>query len=125
MSPDIVAPIIAVVAVAGVILRPFGWPEFLWALAGAAALLVLGVLSPAETLGAAAKGDDVYLFLTGMMLLSELARQQCVFDYLAVVATRIVSGLGAFGRSLTPFSSHPNVQASSGVEHPSLNERTI
>jgi arsenical pump membrane protein len=92
LSPDIVAPIIAVVAVAGVVLRPFGWPEFLWALAGAAALLVLGVLSPAETLGAAAKGDDVYLFLTGMMLLSELARQQGVFDYLAVVATRRAGG---------------------------------
>jgi arsenical pump membrane protein len=92
LSPEIVAPIVAVVAVAGVILRPFGWPEFLWALAGALVLVILGVLSPADAIAAAAKGDDVYLFLTGMMLLSELARQQGVFDFLAVIATRRAGG---------------------------------
>jgi arsenical pump membrane protein len=92
LSPDVVAPIVAVIAVAGVILRPFGWPEFVWALAGALVLVGLGVLSPAAAVAAAAKGDDVYLFLIGMMLLSELARQQGVFDYLAVIATRRAGG---------------------------------
>jgi arsenical pump membrane protein len=92
LSPDIVAPVVAVVAVAGVILRPFDWPEFFWALTGALVLVVLGVLSPADAVAAAAKGDDVYLFLTGMMLLSELARQQGVFAYLAGVATRRAGG---------------------------------
>jgi arsenical pump membrane protein len=92
LSPEIVAPSVAVVAVAGVIARPFDWPEYLWALAGALVLVIVGVLSPADAVAAAAKGDDVYLFLTGMMLLSELARQQGVFDYLAVIATRRAGG---------------------------------
>jgi arsenical pump membrane protein len=92
LSPDFVAPIVALAAVAGILLRPLDWPEFVWALVGTALLVLLGVLSPFDALAAAEKGDDVYLFLTGMMLLSELARQQGVFDYLAVVATRRAGG---------------------------------
>ena len=41
---------------------------------------------------AVARGSDVYLFLIGMMLLSELAREQGVFDWLASVAVRHASG---------------------------------
>jgi arsenical pump membrane protein len=37
---------IAAVATAGVIIRPFAWPEFIWAVTGAVLLLVLGLLSP-------------------------------------------------------------------------------
>jgi len=77
---------IAAVATAGVIVRPFAWPEFVWAVTGAALLLVLGLLSPAEALTGLAKGTDVYLFLTGMMLLAELARQEGLFDWLAARA---------------------------------------
>jgi arsenical pump membrane protein len=36
---------------------------------------------------AVAKGNDVYLFLIGMMLLSELAREQGVFDWVASVGS--------------------------------------
>ena len=41
---------------------------------------------------AVAKGSDVYLFLIGMMLLSELAREQGVFDWVASVAVRGANG---------------------------------
>ena len=41
---------------------------------------------------AVAKGSDVYLFLIGMMLLSELAREQGVFDWVASVAVRGAKG---------------------------------
>ena len=41
---------------------------------------------------AIAKGLDVYLFLTGMMLLSELARRQGVFDWLASLAVKAAKG---------------------------------
>jgi len=41
---------------------------------------------------AVAKGSDVYLFLIGMMLLSELAREQGVFDWVASVALRGANG---------------------------------
>ena len=83
---------IAGLATAGVITRPFAWPEFVWAVAGAGLLLVLGLLSPAEAWSGVAKGSDVYLFLTGMMLLSELARQEGLFDWLAARAARLAAG---------------------------------
>ena len=83
---------IAAAATAGVITRPFSWPEFIWAVAGAGLLVVLGLLSPADAWSGAAKGTDVYLFLTGMMLLSELARQEGLFDWLAARAARMARG---------------------------------
>jgi arsenical pump membrane protein len=83
---------IALLATAGVILRPFSWPEWIWACLGAALLVGLGLLSPAEALAGIGKGTDVYLFLTGMMLLSELARREGLFDWLAARAVRMAKG---------------------------------
>lgn len=101
-------------ATAGVIVRPFAWPEFVWAVGGAVLLVVLGLLSPAEALSGAAKGTDVYLFLTGMMLLSELARQEGLFDWLAAravqgakgSATRLFGLIFAVGAVVTVFLSN-------------------
>jgi arsenical pump membrane protein len=39
-----------------------------------------------------ARGTDVYLFLVGMMLLAELARQEGLFDWLAAKAARSAKG---------------------------------
>ena len=83
---------IAAVATAGVIFRPFVWPEFIWALAGSALLVGLGLLPVSDALTGAAKGTDVYLFLIGMMLLAELARQEGLFDWLAAEAARHARG---------------------------------
>jgi arsenical pump membrane protein len=83
---------IAGLATAGVITRPFSWPEFVWAVAGAGLLLLLGLLTPAEAWSGVAKGTDVYLFLTGMMLLSELARQEGLFDWMAARAAAMAKG---------------------------------
>ena len=83
---------IAALATAGVIVRPFAWPEFIWAAGGAALLVLLRLLSPAEALAGIAKGSDVYLFLVGMMLLAELARQEGLFDWLAAKAARAAHG---------------------------------
>ena len=83
---------IAGLATAGVITRPFSWPEFIWAIAGAALLVLLGLLSPGEAWSGVARGTDVYLFLTGMMLLSELARQEGLFDWLAAQAAVLARG---------------------------------
>lgn len=84
--------IISVLAIGLVIARPFKVPEFVWALGGAALLLVFGLLSPAEGLAGVAKGLDVYLFLTGMMLLAEIAREEKLFDWLAAHATKLAKG---------------------------------
>jgi arsenical pump membrane protein len=68
------------------LLRPRNVPEVYWVGAGAL-LLVLTRLIPLSLAGRAiAKGTDVYLFLAGMMLLSELARANGLFDWIASVA---------------------------------------
>ena len=83
---------IAALATAGVILRPWRLAEAIWAVAGAAALVLFGLLPWADALRAVGQGTDVYLFLIGMMLLAELARQEGLFDWLAAYATRHARG---------------------------------
>ena len=74
------------------LLRPRGIAEVYW-IGGGALLLVLLRLVPLGLAGRAiAAGSDVYLFLTGMMLLSELARFYGVFDWLATVAVEHARG---------------------------------
>ena len=105
---------IAGLATAGVIVRPFCWPEFIWAVGGAALLVALGLLSAFDALSGITKGTDVYLFLTGMMLLSELARQEGLFDWLAAwaaglakgSATRLFTLVFAVGTIVTVFLSN-------------------
>ncbi|HEY9023876.1 MAG TPA: arsenic transporter [Burkholderiaceae bacterium] len=83
---------IAAAATACVIVRPGKWPEAVWAVGGAFALLACGLLSPSSALHAVLEGTDVYLFLIGMMLLSELARREGLFDTLAGWAVRHAGG---------------------------------
>jgi arsenical pump membrane protein len=83
---------IAALATAGVILRPFRWPEAIWAVAGAALLVLSGLMSWRTALLAVGKGSEVYLFLTGMMLLSEVARREGLFDWLAAYAVKAARG---------------------------------
>ena len=83
---------IAALATAAVIVRPGRLPEAVWAVAGALALLLCGLLSLPGALQAVVDGADVYLFLTGMMLLSELARREGLFDTLAGWAVRHAGG---------------------------------
>jgi arsenical pump membrane protein len=83
---------IAGAAIAGVLFRPKEWPEAVWACLGAALLIVFRLLSLAQAWTAVKKGTDVYLFLTGMMLLAELARREGVFDWLASLAVSAAHG---------------------------------
>ena len=83
---------IAGFATLGVIVRPFRMPEYVWAVIGAGILVVFGLLPWCDALAAAGKGTDVYLFLVGMMLLSEVARLEGLFDWLATHAVRHAQG---------------------------------
>jgi arsenical pump membrane protein len=83
---------IAALATLGVIARPWNLPEFIWAIAGAALLVVFNLLPWPDALAAAGKGTDVYFFLIGMMLLAEVARQEGLFDWLAAQAVRQAEG---------------------------------
>ncbi|MDE2296375.1 MAG: arsenic transporter [Gammaproteobacteria bacterium] len=90
-SPDLVW-LIAGGAILGIVLRPWRIPEALWASLGAGAALALSLISWREALAAVREGTDVYLFLTGMMLLAELARREGLFAWTAALATRIARG---------------------------------
>ena len=88
----VVLPLIVAGSIALMLTRPRGIPEVWW-ISGGALLLIVLRLVPLELAGQAiAKGSDVYLFLIGMMLLSELAREQGVFDWVASVAVRGADG---------------------------------
>jgi arsenical pump membrane protein len=63
-----------------------------WACIGAFVLVISGLIPISLAGHAVAKGTDVYLFLTGMMLLSELARREGVFDWLAWLAVAAAKG---------------------------------
>jgi arsenical pump membrane protein len=79
-------------AIAGVLFRPKQWQEAVWACLGAAILVLSGLIPPSAAASAIARGTDVYLFLTGMMLLADLARHEGVFDWMAGIAARAAKG---------------------------------
>ena len=84
--------IIVAVSIVLMLIRPRGIPEVYW-IGGGALLLVLLRLVPLRLAGkAVVEGSDVYLFLIGMMLLSELAREHGVFDWLSSAAIRSANG---------------------------------
>jgi arsenical pump membrane protein len=84
--------IICFLSLLGMLTRPRGIGEAWW-VGGGALLLVLGrLLSLPQAGHAVAEGFDVYLFLTGMMILSELAREKGVFDWIAGLAAHHAGG---------------------------------
>jgi arsenical pump membrane protein len=88
----ILLPSIVALSILLMLIRPRGIPEVWWIGGGVLPLVALRLV-PLTLVGkAVAEGTDVYLFLIGMMLLSELAREQGVFDWVASVAVRGAHG---------------------------------
>lgn len=88
MHAHLLLPTIVALSILLMLIRPRGIAEVYW-VGGGALLLVLLRLVPIKLAGrAVAEGLNVYLFLIGMMLLSELARRHGVFDWLSSVAVR-------------------------------------
>ena len=87
--------LVAGTATAGVIFRPFGLREAIFAVAGALVLVLAGLVDLEAAKAAIARGTEVYLFLAGMMVLAELARREKVFDWTAAHAARLAGGSGA------------------------------
>jgi arsenical pump membrane protein len=84
--------IIAAASIALMLFRPFRFPEVVWTSAGALLLCLLHLI-PWKLAGyAVIEGADVYFFLAGMMLLSELAKVHGVFDWLADGAVKLAAG---------------------------------
>ena len=84
--------LIAAATILLILIRPFGWREAWWAALGALLLVVCRLISLRDAIAAAGKGNEVYLFLVGMMIVSELARREGVFDWLARQAVRAARG---------------------------------
>ncbi len=113
-SAHLVLILVVVASIVLMLVRPRGVAEVYWIGAGALLLVVLGLVPLGLAGRAIAAGTDVYLFLTGMMLLSELARFYGVFDWLADVAvehargsrTRLFTLIYAVGTVVTIFMSN-------------------
>jgi arsenical pump membrane protein len=84
--------IISLAGIALMLVRPRGLAEYIWVGSGALLLLALRLISPATALDAIRQGLDVCLFLAGMMILAELAREEGVFDWLADIAAHHARG---------------------------------
>ena len=83
---------ISILSIAGVIIRPYKIKEPVWPIAGAVLLLIAGLITKYEVWMGIIKGKEVYLFLTGMMLLAETARESGLFSWLAAYATILAKG---------------------------------
>ena len=85
-------PAIVGVSILLMLIRPKGIPEVYWVGGGALSLVALRLIPLKLASKAVAEGADVYLFLVGMMLLSELARDTGVFHWISALAVRCANG---------------------------------
>jgi arsenical pump membrane protein len=92
MVESVLIWVVSLLSIAGVILRPFKANEAIWAVTGAVLLVLLQLISLADVWSGVNKGTDVYLFLFGMMLLAEVAREERLFDWLAARAVVLARG---------------------------------
>jgi len=83
---------IVAASIALMLIRPRGIAEVYWVGGGALLLVGLRLIPLRLAARAIAEGSDVYLFLIGMMLLSELAREHGVFDWVANQAVHHARG---------------------------------
>jgi arsenical pump membrane protein len=77
---------ISLASILCMLLRPRKLAEAWWVCGGAALLVLLGLVPVRRAVHAIWEGLDVYLFLIGMMILAEMAREERVFDWAAGIA---------------------------------------
>lgn len=78
--------IISVASIVCMLVRPLKIAEAYWACGGALLLIVTRLIPTQAATGAIKQGWNVYLFLGGMMVLAEIAREEGVFDWMAAAA---------------------------------------
>lgn len=83
---------ISLLSIALVLIRPRGLAEAWWSSVGALLLVISGLMPVSAAERAVGKGTDVYFFLAGMMVISELARREGVFDWIAGRAVQVSKG---------------------------------
>jgi arsenical pump membrane protein len=80
--------------VALVILKPRGRSEAVWTVAGAAALLALGLCTPRDVIAVTLEAKGALLFLLALLLLSALVEASGFFEWAAIHAARRARGDG-------------------------------
>lgn len=80
--------IISLASILCMLLRPRGIAEAYWVCSGGVLLVLFRLIPVRQAAHAVYEGLDVYLFLAGMMILAELAREEHVFDWIADVAAQ-------------------------------------
>src|SRR5580692_4710709 len=106
--------IVSALAILMILAGPRKIPEAVWAVSAALFLVIFRLMPWRDALAAVGRGTDVYLFLTGMMVLAELARREGFFDWVAVLAvekakgspTRLFAIVYAVGTLVTIFLSN-------------------
>ena len=88
----IAALIIAAITLGLIMFRPRRLNEAAAALAGALAMLLLGIVSPGQALGVLAANWDVFGFFLGLMSIAALVERSGFFDWAATLAARLAHG---------------------------------
>lgn len=78
--------------VALVVVRPRRWNDAWWTMLAAAAMLVLGLVTPHEAIGAILAGKNALLFLLSLLALSMLVGKSGFFDWAAIRCARVAKG---------------------------------
>lgn len=81
-------------SIVGMIIRPFKCPVYVCPMIGAIVLIVLGWMSPTEAFYAILSGKNVYCFIFGMILLSEVGLLSGLFDWLSSALVAKAKGSG-------------------------------
>jgi arsenical pump membrane protein len=79
---------ISLASILCMLLRPRRIAEAYWVCGGGILLVLTRLISLPQAAHAVYEGLDVYLFLTGMMILAEMAREEGVFEWVADVAAQ-------------------------------------
>jgi arsenical pump membrane protein len=74
------------------VVRPRRWNEAWWTMLAAAAMLVFGLVTPREAVGAILAGKNALLFLLSLLALSLLIGKSGFFDWAAIRCARIAKG---------------------------------
>src|SRR5579859_7160738 len=92
LTKTLLTSLITLLTLIGIMLRPFKWNEAMFAMAGAALLLVIGLISPLDAFSTLLGDWNIFLFFLGMMSLSALAEAAGLFDWQAAQAARLSGG---------------------------------
>ena len=92
LTKTLLISLIALLTLIGIMVRPFKLNEAMIAMAGAALLLIIGLINPLDALTTLTGDWNTFFFFLGMMSLSALAEAAGLFDWLAAQSARLARG---------------------------------